>query len=840
MQKDYLQSLCGHWQFRQADQSQWLDAQVPGCNFTDLMDNGLIPDPFVGDNETKVQWVEQKDWCYRKAFVLDNALQDCAKVELVAQGLDTFCDIYLNGHKLGSSDNMFVGHRFDCKAWLKQGENQLEIHFRSPINEVRPLQQAAGLTYPAENDKSEDKLSVFCRKAPCHFGWDWGPRLVTSGIWRDIYLQGSQGARFEDIHYRLHHLDDTKADFEFALDIQALDDFKGMLQLDCTQAPELAQSLPVDLKKDSNKVRIPLRLNNPQKWWPNGLGKAFLYDFQFSLKRQGQTLDRQTQAVGLRTLEVINEPDAQGLSFYLKVNGVPVFMKGANYVPGDSLIHRMTPARLATQFEAVVAANMNMLRVWGGGVYQDDAFYRLADKHGILIWQDFMFACTLYPGDENFLANVRQEAEYNIKRLRNHACLALWCGNNEVEMGIKHWQWPQKFGYSPELYERLKDDYLCLFDQCLPGAVKSLDGGRFYLRSSPIGFWEEDSDHIGNHHFWGVWHGEQPFSEYQRRVPRFMSEFGFQSFPMPSSMARFSGREDHRLDSPVMTQHQKHPRGNGLIQRYLEADYHPPKDFDALLYLSQVQQAEGLRLAFEAHRTAMPFCMGSLYWQLNDTWPAASWSGIDYYGRWKALHYQAARSFAPQLLSVREEQEALLVWAVNDCLEAIPAELSMCLLDFAGDCHWSSRQDVTLAGNNSAVLTTLNRAELLSGGDARQLVLVVSLQDSQGRELCRNLHYFVPPKAQQLQRPKLDIGVQALDQELTVTLCSDTLVRHLYLEIPGVDANFNDNFFDLLPGEQKQVQLRLPGLDAGHIQALAASLQYQSLLDSFAQEALCS
>lgn len=827
----FRQPLTGAWQFRQQSEPQWLPATVPGCNFTDLLANQRIADPFYRDNETNLQWIEREDWHYRRTFVPDPQLLECDAIELVAEGLDTFCDIYLNGQLLAQGDNMFVGQRLGCASLLQQGENLLEIHFRSPINEVMPQYQQAGFAYPAENDKSAEKLSVYCRKAPCHFGWDWGPRFVTSGIWRDIYLQGTVSARISEVHFVQHQLSAKQARFSLDLQLNRLTAQPLTLEVVCKQADGLNRCVSIDEQQDS--LRLDFVLDNPQRWWPNGLGKAFLYEFTLSLKQAGKLVDEQSQRIGLRTIEVINQPDEMGESFYFKVNGEPVFMKGANYIPGDSFIHRMTPERHREYFDATRNANMNMLRVWGGGVYQEDIFYQLADENGILIWQDFMFACTLYPADDQFIANVTREAQYNIKRLRNHACLAMWCGNNEVDMAIKHWQWPQKFGYSDELYKRLKQDYIRLFDQCLPEQVKTLDPERFYLRSSPIGFWEEDADHMGNHHYWGVWHGEEPFSEYQRRIPRFMSEFGFQSFPMPQSVACYTEPEDRQLESAVMQVHQKHPRGNDLIRSYMKQEYKDPKDFDSLLYLSQVQQAQGLKLAFEAHRAARPFCMGTLYWQLNDTWPAASWSGIDYYGQYKALHYQARRNFAPYLLTVTAQQQQLNITLVSDLPESEPARLSIQLLDFDGHCHFRQQQLLDTPVNTSQSLIDLSRDELLSNKAPESLVLQVQLQRPDNELLAENLYYFVETSQQILPQASAELDAVVRDDMLEVRLSCASLLRQCYLSVEGLTANFSDNFFDLLPGQPKRVCLSLPGKSQAEIQRLSEGLRCISLADSY-------
>lgn len=825
--------LGGKWQFCQQGSDKWLAATVPGCNFTDLLASGEIDDPFYRDNESSLQWIENHDWHYRKRFTLTAEQLSHGQWQLVAEGLDTFCDLSLNGHLLAQGQNMFVGQRIDCAEHLQVGENILEVYFHSPIKRVEPLHLQAGFTYPAENDKSTNKLSVYCRKAPCHFGWDWGPRFVTSGIWRPIYLELLETARIDDVHYELQQLDAQQAQFSFAVSLSGAKHIAAELVVECAQAPELNHSLPLS----ELNTRLKLSLAKPKLWWPNGLGEAFLYDFSFTLKIAGKAVSNKQLAIGLRTLEVVNQADEMGESFLFKVNGQPVFMKGANYIPADSFVHRVTAQKHQEFFAASRDANMNMLRVWGGGIYQDDEFYRLADENGILIWQDFMFACTLYPAHQAFLDNVAAEAKYNIRRLRNHACIAMWCGNNEVDMAINKWEWPQKFGYNDELYTQLKQDYITLFDKLLPDMVSQYDASRFYLRSSPIGFWENDEDNKGNHHYWGVWHGEEPFSEYQRRIPRFMSEFGFQSFPMPESMARFTEPQDQQLDSAVLQVHQKHPRGNSLIKSYMQDSFHAPKDFASLLYLSQVQQAEGLKLAFDAHRAAKPFCMGTLYWQLNDTWPAASWSGIDYYGRWKALHYQAKRSFAPQSLIVQELKEQIKVYWSNDTLaEFKGAKVVLSLLDFTGKALSQQSLNVDIAANSADLLFTAAVDELLNGQDKSQLVLLLEGYDAKGNVLCTNHHLFVPDNLLALQPVKINVAILRQQDCLELSLSADYFVRQLYLNLPDEVGNFSDNFFDLLPAQTKVVTIKLHDTSRYHEIEPLDALHLLSVYDTYAQQ----
>ncbi|OKY26549.1 glycoside hydrolase family 2 protein [Thalassotalea sp. PP2-459] len=831
-------SLNGHWQFRQSGNDSWLPAVVPGCNYSDLIANGIINDPFYRDHEHQLQWIEREDWHYRKYFELNEELFAQEAIELVIDGLDTYCDVYINNVLILENVNMFVGHRISCKEHLLLGKNEIRVEFHSPIIKTLPKYIDNGFTYPAENDKSSERLSVYARKAPYHFGWDWGPRFVTSGIWRDIKLVGITKARIDNIYVKQNLISKELAKLTFQISLAPFTGFNGFVNVCCQNVDGITQKIPINLTTDKNAINVNIDIKQPQLWWPNGLGEAFLHQFSIELLDGEQCLDKQLLSVGLRTVEVINEADAQGESFFVKVNGQPTFMKGANYIPSDSFLNHVSKEKYQKVFTDAVSANMNMLRVWGGGIYENDEFYQFADEHGILIWQDFMFACSLYPGDDDFIENVRQEAEYNIKRLRNHACLALWCGNNETEMGIQFWQWPEKFEYSDQLYTKLQQDYDLLFKQVLPEMVEKLDPQRFYFSSSPIGFWENKADdNRGDNHYWGVWHGEEPFSEFKNRVPRFMSEFGFQSFPILESVQNYSVASDWRLDSPVMKTHQKHPRGNSLIQQYMDDEYQEPKDFESFLYLSQVQQALGMKVAFEAHRSAMPFCMGSLYWQLNDCWPVASWSGIDYYGRWKALHYQVKRSFEPVAVFIDEQDEQVNVNLISDKRECESYYVKQQLMTLDGVVMHSQQDTVKIEPLNVSIFSSQPRAELLAMHDATNLVYVVQLfhDDSQQSLISEAFHYFVPTKALALKPAVITSHLSYQQGELIVNLSSGVLARQVHVSMPGHTGNFSDNFFDLLPNMNKRITLNIEALSQQEVALLDEEIKIMSIIDSYQQ-----
>ncbi|MFT5757617.1 MAG: beta-mannosidase [Alteromonadaceae bacterium] len=830
--------LNGPWQFRQGGNGKWLPATVPGCNFSDLVANKEISDPFYRDQEQQLQWIEKYDWHYRKAFNVDQAMSSYRDIELVMEGLDTYCNIYLNNQRIHQSQNMFIGHRVSCKQYLRVGDNELRIEFRSPINEVMPKHLNNGFTYPAENDKSDERLSVFTRKAPYHYGWDWGPRFVTSGIWRSIRLEAVNLAKIDNLYVQQTHLADDKVKLRFQVSLHNSEQFNANLNIECHNVIGLKHQIAFSANAGSQVIDVLITVDKAKLWWPNGLGEAFLYQFSVSLLNvESQVLDEKELAVGLRTIEVINEADAYGESFYLKVNGHATFMKGANYIPSDSFLDKVSSQKYQQIFADACAANMNMLRVWGGGIYESDEFYQLADQHGILIWQDFMFACSLYPADNDFIDNVKQEIEYNVKRLRNHACLALWCGNNETEMGIEFWHWPTTFNYSDELYQRLKNDYDLLFKKVLPEMVAELDPQRFYFSSSPIGFWENKSDdNRGDNHYWGVWHGEEPFSEFKNRVPRFMSEYGFQSFPIFDSVKRYSTEEDWHLESSVMKTHQKHPRGNSLIRQYMRDEYRDPKDFESFLYLSQVQQALGMKIAFEAHRSAMPFCMGTLYWQFNDCWPVASWSGIDYYGRWKALHYQAKRSFENLAVFIDGNEEQLSIAIVSDSLSSNVYQLEQKLVTTQGKVLWSSQENVDVTALSSTKVSQHDIKSIISKADLREVVFVAQLRENGTNKqtvISEALHYFVATKALNLKVPLYVVESDVIDGELNLVLNSNTLARQVYVAIPAHDGNFSDNFFDLLANVDKHIRLPINGLNEQQVSLLLEQISIMSVVDTY-------
>lgn len=797
------------WVFRRAGDTAWMPASVPGSNFSDLLRNGVIEDPFAGDAELRLQWIENEDWEYSCAFEVSGEDLAAGSVALVFEGLDTYCSVALNGMPLLQAENMFCVHRAECRALLRPGRNELALRFRSPVALGAARRAREGVLYPAENDKTADHASVYVRKAPYHFGWDWGPKYVTSGVWRPVWLDIARKARIAELQHEIVSLSPERAELAFTVEIEGQAEGQAWLELTCDRPGMLPVRHPVALEPGMRSHRIAATIDDPRLWWPNGLGEACLYAFTVRLLDKDGPIDATTQRIGLRTVEVVNHPDAHGECFYLKVNGLPVFMKGANYIPQDSFQEAVTPERHRQLFRDTADANMNMLRVWGGGVYECDLFYDLADEHGILIWQDFMFSCTLYPSDDAFLQRVEEEAMQAVRRLRHHACLALWCGNNEISLGVAHWEWPEKFGYSAEQFAAMVAGNARLFGELLPDVVARLDPDRFYFPSSPIGHWNDPADDMrGDGHYWGVWHGELPFATYGERLSRFMSEYGFQSYPLLDSVKRFIVPEDRAIGSQALSVHQKHGRGDAIIGRFVREAFGEPGSFEHFCYLSQVLQADGLRVAFEAHRRNMPMCMGSLYWQLNDCWPAVSWSGIDYYGQWKALHYQAARSFAPVLVCAEVRDGGFRIHGVSDLTEDLVVQLVAELVDFDGVVLWRQVCEVQLGANEARELLLVSAGDL-PALDRAPTVLTLRLT-RQGETLASNIVHPQTVHASALPEPGIEIEI--LDPDV-VRVRARRFARAVHIaaapfEDSGSPINFDDNFFDLLAGEARVVRVR--------------------------------
>ncbi|HEY6253711.1 MAG TPA: glycoside hydrolase family 2 TIM barrel-domain containing protein [Candidatus Angelobacter sp.] len=724
-------NLNSGWEFRVAGDSsrpeltQWRPAQVPGVIQTDLLRNNLIPEPFDQDNESRLQWIGRLNWEYRTTFDVDAATLARQHVDLVFEGLDTFAQVFLNDQLILKADNMFRQWRVPARAFLKSGANTLRIVFYSAIESMLPYVESLPYILPAISsvnggNEKDIPTAPYTRKAPYQYGWDWGPRFVTEGIWQPVRLQSWDALRIDHFHIHQNKISPETASLNAELEIESAD--SGSVSItythdDIASPPVKDGSQTVQLDPGMNQISFPIHISSPRLWYPVGYGAQDRYHFAVSIKRRKETEAQADIKTGLRSVELRRVPDYWGKSFEFVINGLRVFAKGADVIPFDSFPPRVTPQRHREILEAARDAHMNMLREWGGGYYESDDFYDICDELGILVWQEFAFGGDAVPGDLPFQQNVREEAVEQIKRLRDHPSIVIWCGNNEVETGWYHWGERQAFkeSISAADRERVWQDYVILFADILKSAVHQYADPVPYWPSSPSADFEgaPDTFRNGDMHYWGVWHAQAPKEDYLKQFPRFMTEFGFQSFPEMRTIRSFAKAEDLDIRSVVMQSHQRNKGGNERILTYMLREYSEPRDFASFVYLSQVQQAEIIKIGAEHLRRQRPRIMGSLYWQLNDCWPVASWSSIDYYGRWKALQYYARRFYDDVLISPYVHDNKVDVFVVSDKLQPISGVIHSRMLDFSGHTLMEQTSEVRIPAQSSASYLLLDQSDLL-------------------------------------------------------------------------------------------------------------------------------
>lgn len=783
------------WKFKNVKENNWFTASVPGTVHLDLMNNKIIPDPYKDENEKKVQWIENEDWDYQTSFNISSKDLENQNIELVFNGLDTFSEIYLNGKLIQSTDNMFRKWTIPVRQSLKNGENILQVKFRSAVNVGKELAQKVPFTMP-ESPRS------FVRKAQYQFGWDWGPRLVTAGIWKDVKLNFWNIARLDHIKIEQKILTKQKADLNIHAEIFATEEGKYTFSIN-------GKSQNISLKSGLNLISIPYQIQNPKLWQPNGWGNPNLYDIKVSLQKDSKMISEKSEKIGLRTVELIQEKDEKGKSFYFKVNGKPMYTKGTNWIPGDSFSPRMTKEKYQKLIKDCKEANMNMIRVWGGGIYEDDEFYKACDENGILVWQDFMFAGSFYPSDENFQKNVELEVKDQIERLQNHPSLALWCGNNEIDEAIVNWGYQKQFKYSKEDSLQVWKDYKKIFHEVIPNAIQKYASSdkQIYWESSPsIGWGHKESLTEGDSHYWGVWWGEQPFEIYNEKVPRFASEYGFQGMPtLETTKSMFSGNPELDLNNGTIKAHEKHSRGWEIIENYMKRDYIVPTDFVKYNYVSQLLQSHGMQIAIETHRRAKPYNMGTLYWQLNDCWPVVSWSSIDYLGNWKALHYQVKRSFENQVILVEEKEGILNFYGINDGSDIIEdVNLELEVNNFKGENILAAVSTPKQNLEGAVKFDSSSIHELVGEADKNELFLNVILRGKDEKIIAESNYFFAKPKDLKLPKPNLKIRKVSSTE---IEISTDVLAKDVYLI---GDTHFSDNFFDLLPETSRRITLSKP------------------------------
>lgn len=816
------------WMFRDVSDQNWLPAKVPGCVHQDLRRNGVIPDPFWGTNELNLQWIEDRDWEYRTEFKVGAKLRTEEIVELRAEGLDTLAKVTLNGKVIGRTENMFTPFRWNVKKHLREGANELTIRFTATGKYLRTAH--AGHTFKEFNDPIGNSNRI--RKEQCQFGWDWGPRFVTAGIWQPIGLEAWSANRLQSVRLEQFHTDDGAVKIILAPELERESEA-------VTSDWVLSHEGRVVERGTGSEIVV----RKPKLWWPAGQGAQPLYDLAVTVRDEaGRTIGDWAERIGLRTIELDLTADKKGEKFQFVVNGRAIFAKGANWIPAHSFVAGLKRADYERDLRSAVEANMNMVRVWGGGIYETGDFYDVCDELGLLVWQDFAFACTLYPVDDAFAELVRPEAEAQVQRLRHRASLALWCGNNEI--------WLLNPRVTDEGAEAdLLAGYEKIFHEVLPEAVATGDPSTAYWPSSPWrregALGHEAGEKTGDTHFWDVWHSRHPVKDYEKWDFRFVSEFGMQSYSSPATNATFSDASDNNVFGPVMENHQKNAAGNQIILDYVSRRYRFPKSQDDLIYLSQLNQAHCMQVGVEHYRRISPHCMGALYWQLNDTWPVASWSSLEFTGRWKALHYAAKRFFAPAMVSAKlmgEESttignyrkstiDQVDLYVVYDAPKPAKGTLRWVVMHVDGRRLSGGRKRVSMSDMSGKKAHELGLKRELARHSRDEIYVRVSLQLG-GKTVSEETVFLTAPRFVRLPKAKVKTQFARLDdRRIELTFKAAALKHRFAFDLTGIDYRADDNFVELYPDEPKTVIVTLA--KAQTVAQLRKRLSTRSLVDTY-------
>ncbi len=788
-------SLNEGWEFYYAPEDKWYPAEIPGNIHTDLFSAGLIKDPFYGNNADSLKWISNTTWRYRKEFEIAKLFYN-RNLELVFDGLDTHCDIILNEDTIGKTYNMYRQWVFPINDSIKQEKNNLEIIFY-PADSINLLNKSK-LEYAIPDKR------VFSRKAPYHFGWDWAPALNTCGIYKNVYINSWEKLRIKNINLEQKYLSDTIAEIYANINLESENYYNGNVKIYSPTNEFDTLYSKLEIFEGSKTYPVKFEIKDPQLWWCNGLGESKLYDIIVEVSTKFR-VERKELKIGLRTIELSTSTDPSGQQFYFILNGIPVFARGANWVPAEYFNGQNSYENYLALLNLAKQGNFNMLRVWGGGIYENDEFYSICDSLGIMIWQDLMFSCAMYPLNDIQIENIQKEVNYQVTRLYNHPSIVMWCGNNEISNAWFDWEWQKQYNISEEDSLKIWTDYDNLFHRIIPKTIAKIDKSRKYIPSSPFYGWgHKESITHGDSHYWGVWWGMEDFNKYYENTGRFMSEYGFQAFPNIESLKKFIPKDSLYLYSECIKSHQKHPFGFKAIDNYMQSDYPVPQDFEDYIYISQILQADGLQKAFDAHISSRPYCMGSLFWQFNDCWPSISWSAIDYYKKPKALYYYAKRSFNKIHASVRNNNGKISFFVTNQNNKTINTKIVCNIKDFYGELIYADSLNIMLDLLRSTEIDFYHLPDTVITNNIHKSFIELNISDFDSEEIIYSNTYTLG-KQKELTLPKSNItyNIKRKKSYWEISLRSNVFIKSLYLYTASNTGDFSDNYFNLTP--QKEV-----------------------------------
>lgn len=819
-------NLNGIWRLKNPEWDKDIEGAVPGSVLAQLLEEGMTEDPYWRTNEYKARELFREDYEYSYSFAASEQVLSADEISLVFEGIDTIADIYLNDKLLGRAKDMHRVWSFDVKDCLQE-ENELRVYLHSPIAYIENKDKDSDITYSSTGSMAGNG---WLRKAHYMFGWDWGPQLPDEGIWRDVYIEYASVAKLKEVHIRQYHGEDqVTVDLECPVKFFRDEDLEIQVNIKEPGGRSFTQSIQAER---DNKIK--LLIQDPMLWWPNGYGSQPLYQAEVLLKKGEEVLDKKEYRIGLRSITVSTEKDQWGNEFAFVVNGQKIFAMGANYIPEDNILSRLNRQRSERLIRDCAEANFNCIRIWGGGYYPPDYLYDACDRYGILVWQDLMFACNVYVLDEDFEENILAETRDNVIRIRHHACLALWCGNNEME-----WLW-NGGGRLKGHHPRYKADYIKIFEMLLPRETKKYDDQTFYWLSSPSsgGSFDDPNDwQRGDNHYWDVWHSNKPFTEYRSYYFRFCSEYGFQSFPHKKTIDSFSLKEDRNIFSEVMESHQKNGQANTKIFSYISGYYKYPKDMESIAYISQILQLKAIQYGVEHWRRNWGRCMGSLYWQLNDCWPVASWASIDYYGRWKALHYGAKRFYARFMASACEEEELstkIAYYVHNESFQNRKAALEISLIDKDFAVLHQEWVDTENQAFETKAVKNVDFSEWIEDEEQRRRVFARYRLIEEGQYVSTGITMFVKPKYFQYSIPQYEVQVREDSERFYLRVKADTFANYVELYLTEADCVFSDNYFDITEKEGVEVTVEKSQLPSGFTaEEIKSQLRIKSVAESY-------